>query len=159
MEGMKTGWVIVASLGAVSVMAFIIAMAVIRRQNRVGDVGGADDVLARLDPGGLCQCTDIAKGGIVGPGEALEAIMSVAAAHPEYRQAWEGAVRSASDEVAGEIAGRQMAGRFSGELEWHAAVPMPMGMDPVVGHAAFDIAVRDEVMRRITAMNGPGAFG
>ena len=91
--------------------------------------------------------------------EALEAMMSVAAECPEFAEAWELAVRRAADELAGEIAGRQMAGILSGNLDWHAAVPLPLGMAPEVGHAAFDTAVRTEVTRRINSMTGPGAFG
>lgn len=144
--------------GAACALGAIAVCVIIGRRKYVGDVGGADDGVSIL-PGCQCPCADIAEGVCVDQDEALEAVMSVAAYHPEFAAAWEGAVRAAADEVSGEIAGRQMAGRFSGELAWHATVPMPTGMAPEVGHAAFDVAVRAEVTRRIESMSGPGAFG
>jgi hypothetical protein len=151
----KPAWVVVATLGAVSAVAFAIAVLAVRHDRRA--VRGMLAQLDALEPDDYR--TQVEPEDVVEPDEALEAVLSVAAECPEFGRAWDWAVRTASDELAATIAGRQMAGIMSGTLDWHACVPIPTGMSPEVGHAAFDRAVRDEVTRRINAMTGPGAFG
>lgn len=147
---MKSAWILVAALGAVSVTSFSVVLVMLWRQRRhLSD----DDMHALLQSACTQQEADVE------PELALEAVMSVAAQIPEFAAAWDYAVCRASDELSATIAGRQMAGIMSGDLDWHATVPVPGGMPPEVGHAAFDCAVRAEVTRRITLMTGPGAFG
>lgn len=81
----------------------------------------------------------------------------------KFRAAWEGAVRSAADDMTARIAGARMA-RRTGIVRVEGRLPPDVrgGLDQHVAQlvgVVFALAVRDEVTRRVEAMPHPGGFG
>jgi hypothetical protein len=89
---------------------------------------------------------------------ALALVTGVCQGDGKFRVAWEGAVRETADHMTARIAGARMAGR-TGIVRGECRLPVFLGLDPDLTRAAFALAVREEVTRRVEAMPLPGGFG
>lgn len=91
--------------------------------------------------------------------QALAQVTDYARQHTVFGRNWQAAVRQAADAMTATIAGRWMAGQAHGEVGLYASYPALPAIDAGTLEAAFQLAVHSEVVRRIKAMDGPGAFG
>lgn len=90
---------------------------------------------------------------------ALARVTLVALDNPNFREAWETAVRRSADQLTGYIAGARMRGIEEGQIQWDANVPVPTTLHSDEVRTAFKWAVMGEVNRRVTAMTGKGGPG
>jgi hypothetical protein len=100
---------------------------------------------------GTCPspCAPYLEAGVDDSAGMLERIALHALWHPEFRAAWQSAVRQAADQSVGELLAAEVTGQADAMALYTADVPVPDGWERNAVFAAFMAAVDGEVRRAL----------